>query len=684
MHPTTPEQFNHAQAVEKNSTNLRVESALRTIAETEAKIDDELGLQTGSKQSVEFADQALAGAAEFAIINSSPDKNTLVEAAAIAGALEATGDRLETEFNPLFSLEGNGHDDVITDLVESLNETHAQLPNGLEAATVIANEINNFNIAYGGSGIDEVDDEPVVEFLQPEKAKRFDPWAEKHDYETLADLTKGIVENTTKIREAVKVGGNEDLWMAKDAPSRGIQLLISTGEYSPEDLANWAKAQFRAEKEAAKPLEAYFSKDSNTITADTLLESFMDVTLPEYLTPMPANKINELLVSEAFRDSPLLRRAVERVIDNVESNDKEVSGRDALFYIKAKGYSNITEFIHDLPSDVNKQESWQKKIIAKKTQFLATKFFQEDDASVEGESRDQQDFYKTGEFLEFAIGLPTKQSREISWSLRHPTRSKVEVVRAIGSHMEQGIQKDELTELYEGAGLIALERYGTDQLKLMKSFLDGDQEVIEGLRKEEVTVVITDSTEDHNGAFSSDGEKFRTDDRTLFFEITSAENGLNQIGKYTKLLQKHGIKPKTLVLGAHGSPQQSMRFGNNKLRAQEIVQREGVWSNNTALDEMLRQMDRQSEDDPARLILLSCSQGSRDNESGLSMADAIASRVESIDIYAPNVPTDIGSHENPAEGLQFIEGETRRFRNKDGKIEMTKEASIPFRRTRKI
>lgn len=524
--------------------------------------------------------------------------------------------------------------------------------------------------------------EQGVEFKKTQE-ETYNPWVQDHSYETVEEMIRGVARNTDKIREEYKRTGDANLWHSAQLPSIRLGKILKSGEnYTPEHIASWAKVQFRALKEGAPVLEKYYRTQNPDLTpgyglsTDEQLVQFMDNILPKELSNMPVDKFHELVTSEAYSQSPLLQRAVETARTNVEYAGKDLSRGELGIYLKLKGFKSSLDFIHSLPKDGSDHEEWQRKILDRPT-LLVGNLFDELEDDTDEYARSREEYFRVSEFLELAAGLSRDQAREVGWSLRHGDRRRGEALTKIAQHIEDGLTPQELGLAYEQAGLVSLERYDKSQLKLMVDFINGDETLIERLKSSEVTVVITDSTEDHNGAFSFDGQTFRTDGRTLFFEISSAENGLSQLSKVTALLQKHQIRPSTVVLGAHGSPEQTMRFGNSVLSAKELIQRDGVWSQDTAFDELLGCMKELNNTEPARLLLASCSQGSRENGQGKSMADVIAERAPHLDVYAPDKPAGLDYSSTEA-AISYSGAETRRFRSDGSQVVMDRREGIPF------
>lgn len=120
---------------------------------------------------------------------------------------------------------------------------------------------------------------------------------------------------------------------------------------------------------------------------------------------------------------------------------------------------------------------------------------------------------------------------------------------------------DTLTRIYDGCGIINFDNYSPEQLDRMARFLDGDPELHGYLYSGDLTVVLTDANGDHNGAFGSTASTFdpaNSEGRVLFFEVQKPTD----IYRHMIKVNKSGLKPSTLVLGAHGAPG-TMTFGSS-------------------------------------------------------------------------------------------------------------------------
>ena len=111
--------------------------------------------------------------------------------------------------------------------------------------------------------------------------------------------------------------------------------------------------------------------------------------------------------------------------------------------------------------------------------------------------------------------------------------------------------------LHHEAGITNIDHFSREQLLQMWRLVTGDKETIDHLKRGDVTVAFMDGWGDYNGAVGHLPHLFQSkSNRTLFFEIERPRD----IYKYMLLLRKYGIKPSTMVIGAHGKPG-SMLFG---------------------------------------------------------------------------------------------------------------------------
>jgi len=110
-----------------------------------------------------------------------------------------------------------------------------------------------------------------------------------------------------------------------------------------------------------------------------------------------------------------------------------------------------------------------------------------------------------------------------------------------------------------GLGLVNIDKFSSGDLANLSKLLDNDPEFIEQLQAGDVTAVFVDSMGDYNGALSSTYHAYRKESgRTLIFEVEAASDFYRRM----IFLKQRGIKPSTLVVAAHGAPNE-IAFGQN-------------------------------------------------------------------------------------------------------------------------
>ncbi|MDB5182267.1 MAG: hypothetical protein JWO47_51 [Candidatus Saccharibacteria bacterium] len=110
---------------------------------------------------------------------------------------------------------------------------------------------------------------------------------------------------------------------------------------------------------------------------------------------------------------------------------------------------------------------------------------------------------------------------------------------------------DRIRTITEATGILGLEDYSIEQLERMERFAVNPTEVARELQEHDVTVTLINRVGDYGTVMRHMAEDVEDGTgRDLFFEITE----LGDIYRYMTRLAKHGIKPSTLVLGAHTSP----------------------------------------------------------------------------------------------------------------------------------
>ena len=128
-----------------------VESSLKHISLVQETVTERLGLEPGSEMAVAETDRALVYMAEKSAEQGLFDTQSLAfEDAVIEGALEASGQRYTTGENPISTLERAGYDSILTEVVQHLHEHNAVLPNHVDAASIVVQEIEKVHGVMGG------------------------------------------------------------------------------------------------------------------------------------------------------------------------------------------------------------------------------------------------------------------------------------------------------------------------------------------------------------------------------------------------------------------------------------------------------------------------------------------------------------------------------------------------------
>lgn len=119
----------------------------------------------------------------------------------------------------------------------------------------------------------------------------------------------------------------------------------------------------------------------------------------------------------------------------------------------------------------------------------------------------------------------------------------IDVLDAVGA--------DALNRLHDEVGLVNLDRYLPQDINNLRRLIDGDVKFIEHLQAGDVMISAIDTYGDHNGAFDTAYDQVRRrSDRSLMFEIGRSSD----LYRHMILLQKAGVKPSTIVVGGHGLP----------------------------------------------------------------------------------------------------------------------------------
>lgn len=169
-----------------------------------------------------------------------------------------------------------------------------------------------------------------------------------------------------------------------------------------------------------------------------------------------------------------------------------------------------------------------------------------------------------------------------------------------------GLEK--ATLLREQAGIVNFDYFTADQLQLTADLLRGDPNATKHLQEHDVVVSMNDARGDYNGALANNSLVYRTAAfRTVVFEIGKS----GDFYRHLLLLEKHGIKPSTLAVGAHGNVG-VIGFGKDE---GEFTLQQQHMGKASGLRQVVRRFmqDNRGIDDPSakgtrRVILDSCHQ----------------------------------------------------------------------------
>lgn len=205
---------------------------------------------------------------------------------------------------------------------------------------------------------------------------------------------------------------------------------------------------------------------------------------------------------------------------------------------------------------------------------------------------------------------------------------------------------DILSSLHDTFGIVNYDRYPLEALKNTQGVIDGDPQIVEGLKKGEITLSIADAFKDHNNAFGN-VQLAKDPAQLIVSEVRQASDFYRPFVRLKHL----NISPSTIVLHAHGQPGR-MHFGNP--HGSEFVLR-AVLDTHSEIGQDLpiseAQIDRLTEEymEPdsegvKRIILRSCSQAKKIGRFKPSTAQVLSRKTrrgDNVIITATEVPTNI-------------------------------------------
>jgi hypothetical protein len=233
-------------------------------------------------------------------------------------------------------------------------------------------------------------------------------------------------------------------------------------------------------------------------------------------------------------------------------------------------------------------------------------------------------------FLGSVAGLPKDQRDELQFAAyarnANPKTGLVSevylrnmLITTFNNVRSLGLAK--IKQLREQAGIVNIDYYQADSLKLLSALIEGDPAVVDHFKNGDTTVALVDAKGDYNGALQSTAHDFSVDSqRSIVFEV----NKPSDYYRHMLLLKRLGIKPATLVIAAHGQPGSiTVGQGETAFKLVNDLKSEAAAQPNQLpvaaakglgrLIQTMMQDSRGIDDNPAaagrrRLILKSCSQ----------------------------------------------------------------------------
>ncbi len=296
------------------------------------------------------------------------------------------------------------------------------------------------------------------------------------------------------------------------------------------------------------------------------------------------------------------------------------------------------------------------------------------------------------ELLEGVCGIPTGIAKQTRMAIEKRTLKRDEdgfpiamtspdagidtanwhrTMAAIAESTKDLSSKD-LQDLYDAANIVNFDRYSSEQLQRTLKAFRGDPETIKHLKAGDVAFTMVDAFGDYNGALSV-GNLFDPNERTIFTEVNAPIAFYRPMVEFYKAT---GVKPSTLVIGAHGAPG-SLDFSKEGFNL-------GVWNNvglnaatpqyaafSTSFAKFMRKYTQpDSKTGERRVIMAACSQALPDPYTKQSLPEQLVELTDYDDkvvIKAANQVTAI--YKYPDGRTHYVDGkdlsaplETHEFR----------------------
>ncbi|MFZ2544799.1 MAG: hypothetical protein WAW80_02385 [Candidatus Saccharimonadales bacterium] len=574
----------------------------------------EIGAGPNSPDAVGATDYLLIRELEESIKTGESTNERIALAPFVAGALEADGQRVSSDENPVFTLENEGNSQVVTDSISNFIAIDAHLPNtGHSVGEVLARELE--------SQTKENRERFIV--TDPSMQAALDALAKTENMDD--PTTTGYMHSLSKF-----VNDCRDVdW--DDVPTRDLDVLMEGLKVfdTKEKLYNDTKQDYNYSTalqtlNSVMPAESFKRLyDSNNPRSKESINSVLEST---ELTDKTFPDVAELLLKTYGSRKELANVAdgVDPLVDKLRNSDFKVDLAIGLI-------EPMPENLKDTESLAKHDHSMieQSKDILENKLKLPHSFVQKYGVAIYGR-----------------LLSPPSHMRELGYingEMLAERLSRVkESVNAVGP--------DTIVRLHEQLGLVNIDNYAPEDLQSLVKLLDGNQEYIKQLQNGDVTVAFADAYGDHNGALSQTFDAYRRDNgKTLMFEISSPSD----LYRRMIMLKKLGIKPSTLAVSAHGRPG-GTDFGNKTGGDFGVVSSEmvsSVYNDRRSFNLADARLDRIAGDEfmqvskgiddgldvtgRRRIIINSCSSDVEFNAGVPSTAETVARTVgrDDVDVY---------------------------------------------------
>ena len=438
----------------------------------------------------------------------------------VAGALEADGQRDASGTNPVAILEADGYQDTVTDAIAQLRAMDARLPGTDHRVSDVF--------------------EPLVQGFEPAKNER-------------------VLVGNPEMQSALNTIADADFLMQSEP---AYQLMLerfgrAALEVDWEDIPRRDVAAFVVQLGHLDQTERAMYADKEDVPSghQVALKTLAGIIPGEvlqdvYTSSETASVIRSILDSASA--SPGNTQLIVNVLAKVYGSRRDVAATPP-------GVDSVIDRLRD--GDL--QTEYAISIIEDRPDDLEVASIQAHDRSMITQAQD---------ILENKMQLPHEFVRKygvaISGRLLSPPDGSRELGFISGSKLAKRLNRvkacvdavgpETIVRLHEELGLVNIDNYAPDDLRNLIKLLDNDPEYIEQLQAGDVAAVFTDAYGDHNGALSEAFDAYRRGSgRTLMFELGAPSD----LYRRMIMLKRLGVRPSTLIVGAHGEPGRTL-FGN--------------------------------------------------------------------------------------------------------------------------